>query len=67
DGSQIDIEERNSAEIYQIGETILTPEGVDYYNPAFDVTPAELIAAIITEEGVFAPGDLKKYQDKQIA
>ncbi|AFY59160.1 methylthioribose-1-phosphate isomerase [Rivularia sp. PCC 7116] len=67
DGSQIPIEERNPAEIYQVGETILTPEGVDFYNPAFDVTPAELIAAIITEEGVFAPGDLKKYQNKQMA
>ena len=66
DGSQIPIEERNPAEIYQVGETILTPEGVDYYNPAFDVTPADLIAAIITEEGVFAPGDLKKYQEKQM-
>ena len=67
DGDQIMIEERNPAEIYQIGETILTPEGIDYYNPSFDVTPAELIAAIITEEGVFAPADLMKYQNKQIA
>jgi methylthioribose-1-phosphate isomerase len=67
DGNEITIEERNPAEIYQIGETILTPEGVDYYNPSFDVTPAELIAAIITEEGVFAPADLKKYQNKQMA
>ena len=67
DGNGIPIEERNPAEIYQIGETILAPQGVDYYNPAFDVTPAELIAAIITEEGVFAPADLKKYQNKQMA
>ena len=67
DGDQIMIEERNPAEIYQVGETILTPEGIDYYNPSFDVTPAELIAAIITEEGVFAPADLMKYQNKQMA
>ncbi len=67
DGDQIPIEERNPAEIYQVGETILTPQGIDYYNPSFDVTPAELIAAIITEEGVFAPADLMKYQNKQIA
>ncbi|MEM7714912.1 MAG: S-methyl-5-thioribose-1-phosphate isomerase [Cyanobacteria bacterium P01_A01_bin.68] len=66
-GNEITIEERNPAEIYQVGETIITPEGVDFYNPAFDVTPAELIAAIITEEGVFAPGELKKYQNKQMA
>ncbi|MBV6624805.1 MAG: S-methyl-5-thioribose-1-phosphate isomerase [Rivularia sp. (in: Bacteria)] len=67
DGSEIPIEERNPKEIYQVGETIIAPEGIDYYNPSFDVTPAELIAAIITEEGVFAPGDLKKYQNKQMA
>ena len=66
-GNEITIEERNPAEIYQVGETIITPEGVDFYNPAFDVTPAELIEAIITEEGVFAPGELKKYQNKQMA
>ena len=66
-GNEITIEERNPAEIYQVGETIITPEGVDFYNPAFDVTPAELIAAIITEEGVFAPGELIKYQNKQMA
>ena len=64
DGSEILIEERNPAEIYQVGETILTPRGVDYYNPAFDVTPAELITAIITEEGILAPEDLTKYQNK---
>ena len=66
-GNEITIEERNPAEIYQVGETIITPEGVDFYNPAFDVTPAELIEAIITEEGVFAPGELIKYQNKQMA
>ena len=31
------------------------PEGVDVYNPAFDVTPADLIAGIITERGVIRP------------
>ncbi len=67
DGSQIPIEERNPTEIYQIGDTILTPSGVEFYNPAFDVTPAELITAIITENGVFAPGDLAKSQAKQAA
>jgi len=66
DGSQIPIEERNSREIYQVGETAIAPEGIDFYNPAFDVTPAELITAIITEEGVLAPEDLRKYQNKQM-
>ncbi len=58
DGSQIPIEERDPAEIYQVGETILCPPGVDYYNPAFDVTPAELVTAIVTEHGAFAPSQL---------
>lgn len=67
DGSQIEIEERDNAEIYQVGETIICPtEGVDYFNPAFDVTPADLIAGIITEFGVFKPADLKAaLADKQ--
>ncbi|WP_414756043.1 S-methyl-5-thioribose-1-phosphate isomerase [Anabaena sp. CCY 9910] len=60
DGSQIPIEERNPVEIYQVGDTTLTPPGVEFYNPAFDVTPAELITAIITENGAFAPCDLTK-------
>jgi methylthioribose-1-phosphate isomerase len=64
EGEQIPIEERNPSEIYQIGDTILTPTGADFYNPAFDVTPAELITAIITENGAFAPCELIKSQTK---
>lgn len=58
DGAQIPIEERNPSEVYQVGETLLCPKGADFYNPAFDVTPAELITAIITEHGAIAPRDL---------
>ncbi|MBD2137790.1 S-methyl-5-thioribose-1-phosphate isomerase [Anabaena sp. FACHB-1237] len=60
EGSQIPIEERHPGEIYQVGDTILTPPGVEFYNPAFDVTPAALITAIITENGAFAPQELYK-------
>jgi methylthioribose-1-phosphate isomerase len=66
DGSEIPIEERDAREIYQVGETILTPTGAEFYNPAFDVTPAELITAIITEHGAFAPGELQKFKEKQV-
>lgn len=52
-GSLIPIEERAAAEV-----TDCIPEGVDVYNPAFDVTPASLITAIITEKGAAAPADL---------
>src|SRR6478672_1094758 len=65
-GSEIPIEERHPSEIYQVGETILCPPGVEFYNPAFDVTPAELISAIITEQGAVVPSDLKQFQAKQL-
>lgn len=66
DGSQIPIEERDPAEIYKVGDTLLTPSGAEYYNPAFDVTPAELIAGIITEYGAVAPAELQHLQVKQV-
>lgn len=65
DGNQIPIEERDPIEVYQVGNTRLTPEGVDFYNPAFDVTPANLITAIITEYGAVAPSELKQFEEKQ--
>ena len=52
DGSAIPIEERDPSEV--LPQPI---DGVDVYNPAFDVTPAELISGIITEFGVFPPQD----------
>ncbi len=65
DGSQIPIEERDPTEIYQVGTTQLTPNGVDYYNPAFDVTNANLITGIITERGVFSPSELTTLKEAQ--
>ena len=47
------IEERAPEEITQIAGQRIAPLGVKVYNPAFDVTPANLISAIITEQGVF--------------
>ena len=55
DGSAIPIEMRDGREVGGFGETRWSAEGVDAYNPAFDVTPAELIAAIVTERGVIRP------------
>ncbi len=66
-GSLIPIEERHADEIYQIGETVICPPGVEFYNPAFDVTPAEFITGIITEKGVVAPTELQKFEVKQVA
>ena len=66
DGSQIPIEERDPVEVYKIGETRICPPGVEFYNPSFDVTPAHLITAIITEFGAVQPGDLVKFHEKQV-
>ncbi|MFM9960407.1 MAG: S-methyl-5-thioribose-1-phosphate isomerase [Planctomycetaceae bacterium] len=54
-GEQIPIEERSPAEVTHGFGRQTVPAGVDVYNPAFDVTPAELITAIITERGVIRP------------
>jgi len=51
-GEEIPIEERDGREITHIGANQLGPDGVEVHNPAFDVTPNELIAAIITDKGV---------------
>ncbi|HEX6186444.1 MAG TPA: S-methyl-5-thioribose-1-phosphate isomerase [Pyrinomonadaceae bacterium] len=51
-GEDIPIEERDSREVTHMGEHQLTPDGVDVHNFAFDVTPNEMIAAIITDRGV---------------
>ncbi|MBD1913731.1 MULTISPECIES: S-methyl-5-thioribose-1-phosphate isomerase [unclassified Leptolyngbya] len=66
DGSQIPIEERDPQEVFKIGDTVICPDGVSFYNPAFDVTPANLITALITEHGAIAPADLIKLHSKQI-
>jgi methylthioribose-1-phosphate isomerase len=55
DGGMIPIEERDHAEVSRCGGTQTAPEGVSIWNPAFDVTPSELITAIITEKGVIHP------------
>jgi methylthioribose-1-phosphate isomerase len=51
-GDAIEIEQRSSQEVTHHGGKQLTPHGVDIENPAFDVTPAKYVTAIITERGV---------------
>ena len=58
-GEHIPIEERNPAEVSHIfGKTQIAPSKVRILNPAFDVTPARYIAAIMTEKGCFKPEDI---------
>lgn len=55
DGDAIIIEERSSDEITRINGEWIAPRGASAYNPAFDVTPAGYISAIITEQGIARP------------
>jgi methylthioribose-1-phosphate isomerase len=55
DGSHIPIEHRTDREVTHPFGQAIAPEGVDVYNPAFDVTPARLITAIICERGIIRP------------
>jgi methylthioribose-1-phosphate isomerase len=49
------IEQRKASEVTGIGDKRTAPDGIDVINPAFDMTPPELISAIITENGVAKP------------
>jgi methylthioribose-1-phosphate isomerase len=55
DGSAIPIEERGRSEIAELAGRALVPEGVPVHHPAFDITPAELVTAIVTERGIIRP------------
>jgi len=51
-GADIPIEERSADEVVRIAGRLVAPEGVPARYPAFDVTPAALVTAIVTERGV---------------
>jgi methylthioribose-1-phosphate isomerase len=52
DGSKIPIEQRNAREVTHIAGKQMVPDGVSIENPAFDVTPAKYVSAIVTERGI---------------
>jgi methylthioribose-1-phosphate isomerase len=54
-GDEIAIEERDPAEVTRLGDQAIAPEGAAAANFAFDVTPASLVTAIVTEAGVLEP------------
>jgi len=62
-GDQIPIEERSPEEVKEINGKLITPAGARVRNPAFDVTPAGYITAIITEKGVVRPPYKKTLAD----
>ncbi|MGC2422898.1 MAG: S-methyl-5-thioribose-1-phosphate isomerase [Nitrospirota bacterium] len=66
-GEHIPIEERHPGEVTDIcGKLCIAPLGVKVKNPAFDVTPAKYITAIVTEKGAFRPRDIRKLGDSGI-
>ena len=58
-GKQIPIEERDGGEVTHFAGVAVAPKGVKVYNPAFDVTPANLITGIVTEYGIIHPPYVK--------
>lgn len=60
-GADIVIEERPASEVTSFGGVAVAPEGTAAFNPAFDVTPGDLVTAIITESGLYRPtGSLER-------
>jgi methylthioribose-1-phosphate isomerase len=62
EGAMIPIEERPAEEVARGFGPPTAPEGVKVYNPAFDVTPARLVSAIVTEEGLISEPDRDKVE-----
>jgi methylthioribose-1-phosphate isomerase len=60
-GADIPIEQRDPDEVRHHGGRLMTPEGLPVRNPAFDVTPAALVTAIITEKGVHRPSEIADF------
>ena len=64
-GRNITIEERSEKEVTEIYGMRIAPAGSRALNPAFDVTPAELVTGFITENGVFGPKDIRKVMNNE--
>jgi len=65
-GSSIPIEERDPKEVTHVfGKVRIAPDNVKVANPAFDVTPARYVSAIITEKGAFLPKDIHRLVDNK--
>jgi methylthioribose-1-phosphate isomerase len=59
DGTAIPVEERDGTEVLEPAGVKITPPGAVAFNPAFDITPADLVSGYVTERGVVArPADL---------
>jgi methylthioribose-1-phosphate isomerase len=59
---EVIIEERKAEEVTHVGSKLITVEGVDVLNPAFDITPLKYVTAIISEKGIIPARSLSKYK-----
>jgi methylthioribose-1-phosphate isomerase len=64
-GRAIEIEQRSEKEVTEVRGISIAPAGSPALNPAFDVTPAELVTGFITEKGIFGPKDVKKVMENE--
>ena len=64
-GDGLDIAQGQGTDVCRLGDTVTCPEGVETYNPLADVTPADLITAIVTEHGAIAPAELASFAQRQ--
>ena len=58
------IEERDPNEVTGYGDYMWAPKGIQGFNPAFDVTPADLVSYLVTERGVVIPKNLHSLKDQ---
>lgn len=65
-GKEIPIEFRSEDEVLYMGDRRIAPTSSRAMNPAFDVTPAEYVTGIITEYGIFKPGEINEINEKEI-
>ena len=69
-GDEIPIEQRSREEVTQVGETTIAPAEIDVAHPAFDITPAKYVDALITEDGIVEPPyetNLKRLAESEAA
>jgi methylthioribose-1-phosphate isomerase len=59
---EVIIEERKAEEVTHVGSKLITVEGVDVLNPAFDITPLKYVTAIISEKGIIPARSFSKYK-----
>ena len=63
-GAEVTIEERDPNEVTGYGDYMWAPKGIQVFNPAFDVTPADLVSYLVTERGVVMPKNLHSLKDQ---